>query len=384
MAGQLPHNLVLFGRLLRRLGLPIGPGKLTDALQALRNGPLESRADFYYTLRTLMLHRRDQQPVFDAAFRAFWRAPGRAAAVPGPESQAAQPRQKPAVAAPPLREQDQGGGPKAGDEDGLPPLVEARLTYNAAEVLRRKDFAQMTPEELAAARRAMDRLRWRLAERRSRRRRPGRGSWLDLRRTLRGNLRHGGELMRWVRRRPRHKPRLLVVMADISGSMEPYARLLLHFTHSLGSRMDQPVEAFVFATRLTRITRQLIRRDAAAALREVSGRVPDWSSGTRIGECLREFNLGWGRRLVGRGAVVLLISDGWDRGDPNLLSREAARLARNCHRLIWLNPLLGTRDYQPLTRGMAAALPHIDDFLPVHNLASLEDLAARLRALPQR
>jgi uncharacterized protein with von Willebrand factor type A (vWA) domain len=176
----------------------------------------------------------------------------------------------------------------------------------------------------------------------------------------------------------------LIIIADISGSMERYTRLLLHFIYSLTTGLDQPVESFVFSTRLTRITRQLRDRNVDRALREVSAAVPDWSGGTRIGEALKAFNFDWGRRVLGQGAVVLLISDGWDRGDADLLRTEMARLQRTCRRLIWLNPLLGSPQYEPLTRGMQAALPYLDDFLPVHNLASLEDLARRLSALDQR
>jgi len=227
----------------------------------------------------------------------------------------------------------------------------------------------------------MTRLFWQLGERRTRRREPGKGRWLDLRRTLRLNLRHGGEILRWAEREPKFKPRPLVVIADISGSMERYTRLLLHFIYGLTQGLDQPVESFVFSTRLTRITRQIGQRNIDRALRDVGRTVNDWAGGTRIGDAVKAFNFDWGRRVLGRGAVVLLISDGWDRGDPLLLSREMGRLHRSCHRLVWLNPLLGSPEYEPLTRGIQAALPHLDDFLPVHNLASLEDLAARLAAL---
>jgi uncharacterized protein with von Willebrand factor type A (vWA) domain len=230
----------------------------------------------------------------------------------------------------------------------------------------------------------MTALVWQLGERRTRRRKPGKGRLLDLRRTVRKSLRYGGEVLEWARREPKYKPRPLVIVADISGSMERYTRLLLHFIYSLTAGLDQPVEAFVFSTRLTRITRQLHGREVEAALREVGQAVSDWSGGTRIGEALKAFNFDWGRRVLGHGAVVLFISDGWDRGDVDLLRREMARLQRTCHRLIWLNPLLGSPEYEPLTRGMQAALPYIDDFLPVHNLASLEDLARRLTDLDER
>jgi len=205
-----------------------------------------------------------------------------------------------------------------------------------------------------------------------------------LRRTLRRSLRSEGEIFSWSYREPKSKPRPLIVIADISGSMERYTRLLLHFIYGMKSALSQPVEAFVFSTRLTRITRPLQIRDLDLALKNVGQLVNDWAGGTRIGESLKTFNFQWGRRVLGRGAVVLIISDGWDRGDVAVLKREMARLKRNCHRLIWLNPLLGAPDYEPLTRGIQAALPSIDNFLPVHNLASLEDLANRLANLEKK
>jgi uncharacterized protein with von Willebrand factor type A (vWA) domain len=225
---------------------------------------------------------------------------------------------------------------------------------------------------------------WKLGRRRTRRKRAGQGRLIDIRRTLRKNMRYGGEVLEWAYREPKYKPRPLVIIADISGSMERYTRLILQFIYSLAEGLEQEVEAFVFSTRLTRISRQLHGRDVDRALREVALAVPDWSGGTRIGDALKTFNFDWGRRVLGGGAVVLLISDGWDRGEMDVLSEEMARLQRNCHRLIWLNPLLGSPDYEPLTRGMQAAMPHIDDFLPVHNLASLEELAGHLTRLGDR
>ncbi len=255
--------------------------------------------------------------------------------------------------------------------DELEPVLEVTRTYSSKELLRQKDFSQLNEEELGEINRLIARLIWQLGERRTRRYRPGRGSQIDMRRTLRQNLRYGGEPLAWSYRRLSYKPRPLVTIADISGSMERYTRILLHFTYSLTRGLQQAVEAFVFSTRLTRITRNLVNNDIERAMDEVSQSVPDWSGGTRIGEALMRFNIKWARRVLGRGAVVLLISDGWDRGDPQVLAREIARLQRSCFRLIWLNPLLGSPDYEPLTRGIQAALPHIDDILPVHNLASI-------------
>ena len=251
-------------------------------------------------------------------------------------------------------------------------------------MLRDKDFADFTSAEILDARRMMFELSWDLGWRRTRRLVSGLGPTLDLRKTLRRNLKYGGEPLELARRRRKDKVRPLVLICDVSGSMERYTRMLLHFIHTLSGRMER-VEAFLFATRLTRITRYLKHRGVDQTVNEVARAVPDWAGGTRIGEALKTFNYEWLRRVLGSGSVVLVISDGWDRGEPELLVREAARLQRSCHRLIWLNPLLGSPDYQPLTRGMQAALPYADDFLPVHNLNSLEALARHLNNLtPQR
>jgi uncharacterized protein with von Willebrand factor type A (vWA) domain len=359
---------------------------MIDLVQAVGHIQLEYRIDFYHTLRSLLIHRHEDIALFDEAFEMFWRRPvERRTAVALRRPAAPRPR-RPSFTTPPLREQSTDGpaGQRDFSPDGEPPIVEATLTYSAREVLRRKDFAELTGEELEAIKQLMTTLIWQLGERRTRRKQPGAGQLLDLRRAVRHNFKFGGEMLQWMYREPKVRPRPLIMIADISGSMERYTRLLLHFIYSLAVGLDQPVEAFVFSTHLTRITRQLRGRDVDRALREVSLAVPDWSGGTRIGEALKAFNFDWGRRVLGRGAVTLLISDGWDRGDADLLRMEIARLQRSCYRLIWLNPLLGSPQYEPLTRGMQAALPYIDDFLPVHNLASLEDLAQRLSELDQR
>jgi uncharacterized protein with von Willebrand factor type A (vWA) domain len=258
--------------------------------------------------------------------------------------------------------------------------VDLTQTYSRREVLRVKDFAKYSPEESAQAREMMAELDWDLGLRRTRRWEVGGGPLLDLRHVLRRNMKYGGELVELPRRRRRVKPRPLVLISDVSGSMERYTRMLLHFIHSVYGGLGS-FEAFLFATRLTRITGYLAHRGVDDAVTEVSRAVPDWAGGTRIGDVLKVFNFQWARRVLGRGAVVLIISDGWDRGEPELLRHEMARLQRSCHRLIWLNPLLGSPDYEPLTQGMQAALPFVDDLLPVHNLASLDDLARHLNTL---
>lgn len=384
MSGQFLHNLLLFGRVLRRLGLDINPGRMMDLVSALDHIEIGKKSDFFFAARTLLVHDREDLPLFDDAFEFFWRKPSESWGV---EWQGLTRRRKPSgpvVTHPPLKE-----APPQNDDSTSTPgqemsVIEVTRTYSDRELLRHKNFAEMNAQESEAVKKMISGLLWKVSERRTRRHRPGKGHLIDLRRTLRRSLRSEGEIFSWSYREPKLKPRPLIVIADISGSMERYTRLLLHFIYGMKAALSQPVEAFVFSTRLTRITRPLQIRDLDLALKNVGLLVNDWAGGTRIGESLKTFNFEWGQRVLGRGAVVLIISDGWDRGDVDLLKREMARLKRNCHRLIWLNPLLGAPDYEPLTRGIQAALPNIDHFLPVHNLASLEDLAVRLADLNQR
>jgi hypothetical protein len=262
-------------------------------------------------------------------------------------------------------------------EEGTTEVVR---TWSETGGLAAKDFAEFSPEEVARARAALERLAWLPGLRRTRRWIGGRGPRLDLRRALARSLRTGGDLVARPTRLRRWRPRPLVLLCDISGSMERYSRMLLHFAHSVGQQHGR-VEAFVFSTGLTRITRQLRIRRIGPAISAVSEAVPDWSGGTRIGAALQQFHTRWSRRVLHQGPVVLLISDGWDRGDPDVLREQVARLQRSCHRLIWLNPLIGTLDYAPLTRGLQAALPFVDDFLPARTLRDLGDLAVHLASV---
>lgn len=377
--GNLLHNLLLFGRLLRRLGLDVTPARMVDLVHALEHVNVGNRDDFYFTLRSLLVHRHEDLPLFDRAFELFWK---RRSEIESDLGEITTEQAQEVLAAPPGATTATEGEP---DEDETEQLVlEITKTYSQRERLRQKDFGDLTPEETEDVRRLIQELAWKLGQRRTRRFRPGRGARPDLRRSLRRNLRYGGEILVLPRRRRKRQPRPLVVIADVSGSMERYTQLLLLFVHSLSAELTQHVEAFVFSTRLTRITHQLRGGNVERALHDVSHSVHDWSGGTRIGEALRTFNFRWGRRVLGRGAVVLLISDGWDRGDPELLGQEVARLQHTCYRLIWLNPLLGSQRYEPLTRGLQASLPYVDDFLPVHNLASLEELAEHLAQLSRQ
>jgi len=372
-AGQLLRNCVLFGRMLRAIGVEITPTQMVDLVDSLRYVNIGSRQDFKNSARTVLISKREHLPLFDQAFDLFWQARGQNTLLEMDLGQLLQQQQEPqkmeVYRRSPL---DDNKPPPPLDQE---PEEERVLTYSDQEILRQKDFARLDAEEMAAVRRMMLQTQWQLEPRRTRRTvRTHQGELIDLRRAIRQNLRHGGELLRLAHKERKLKRRPVVLLCDISGSMERYSRVLLQFIYVVTSRLDR-VESFVFSTRLTRITRQLRRRNIDDALREASAVVHDWAGGTRIGEAIKIFNYEWARRVLNQGAIVMIISDGWDRGDIALLEREMDRLHRSCHRLIWLNPLLGAADYQPLVRGIKAALPHIDDFLPVHNLASLEQLA---------
>lgn len=387
-SGHLLGNIALFGRYLRALGVAADPGGARDFIQALEWIDIGNSEDFYFAARSLFITRAEDLPLFDEAFRQFWR--GRLNLTAPPVSAVRNPYRKSSyeqpIATPPRIRLDQKGhaANPPQPEQNLPEGIHAELTYSPIEMLRQKDFGELTAEELEKVKDLIAQLALELGERKVRRWRPGDAEWIDFRRTIRSSLRYGGEIPRLCRREHRTRPRPLVVIADISGSMERYSSLLLLFIFGLAKSMDHWLEAFVFSTQLTRITRRLRGRDPERALQEVSHGVPDWSGGTRIGAALKTFNFEWARRVLGRGAVVLLISDGWDRGEIGLLGQEMARLQRSSYRLIWLNPLLGSARYEPLTRGMQAALPHVDDFLPVHNLDNLEELAKHLVQLDER
>ncbi|MGE0811719.1 MAG: VWA domain-containing protein [Vicinamibacterales bacterium] len=378
----LAHNLLVFGRLLRRLGLDVPTDRIADALRALVATGVGDRADVKHVLGALVIRRREDGAVFDAAFDAFWQDHGERwgrrdlRAIGEPRSGVD--LQVEVV----LPESDEAGGAGV-DEPGERDLPEAEIrTFSRAERLRDADLADLTADELAEARQVLSSLAWDPGRRRTRRWVRGPGPRIDLRRALRAAA-GTGEIVRLPRRHRTTRRRPIVVLVDVSGSMERYARLLLHFAHVLTEAAFR-VEAFAFSTRLTRITRELRSRGAADAVINAARQVPDWSGGTRIGDALRELHVRWARYVLGRGAVVLVVSDGWDRGDPGVLRDQVARLQRSCHRLIWLSPLLGTADYRPLTRGLVAALPYVDDFLPVRTLRNLEDLAAHLDGLPAR
>jgi len=378
--GRLAENVMHFARVLRTAGLPIGPDKVIDAIRALEIAGVRRRDDFYWTLHAVFVDRHEQQPIFDQAFHVFWRDPkllekvmqlllpqisGRGEA----EQQALNQRLSEALAADrPGAEREQ---PEQQEEEVE---VEATLSYSAQEKLQQMDFETMTGSELAQAKAAIARLRLPIRPVPTRRMAPSsRGRRPDMRATMRATLRNGGRSIVMRRQAPvrRHPP--LVVLCDISGSMSQYSRMFLHFLHAITNDRDR-VHTLLFGTRLTNITHYLRDRDVDVALEKIGSAVTDWSGGTRIGFCLREFNLRWSRRLLGQGAVVLLVSDGLDRDAGEGIGAEVDRLHRSARRLIWLNPLLRYDAFEAKPAGIRALLPHVDDFRPVHNLDSLRAL----------
>lgn len=380
-APDLLPRLAAFARLLHDAGLDAGPGRLATATRALGEIPLRDPAAFRDSLRACFVSRKEDLHLFEAAFDIFWAPPDprvSAGAIPGRSRTLplSPDRARAWIEALGMNRSQQ---PRETGEEGVPPHSSG---YSADELLRRKDFEDLTWQETEQVRKLLQQAPWRIAERRTRRLRRARSGSVDLRRTARVAIRSSGELLRLLHRQPRLRRRPLVLLCDVSGSMERYSRLLLIFAHAVARRED--VETFVFSTRLTRITRMLRRRDLDRALDEVTKTVHDFSGGTRIGQALADFNRRWARRVLGHGAVVILISDGWDRGDPAMLSAELSRLRRMCHRLIWLNPLLGSEGYEPVTRGMSAALPHTDDFLAAHSVQALDELGELLAGLDKR
>jgi uncharacterized protein len=376
-APTLAANVMHFARLLRRAGLPVGPAETLAAQEALTRIDLGSRTETRTALRAVMTHRHEHAEAFDQAFALFWRDPTaaeQAAAMALLEAQKEKKLERPPPASRRVAEafHQRREQRSAAQED--PPVQDAVLTVSDQERLQRMDFEAMSADEIATAKREIRRLTLPLDLRRTRRLRPDpRGPAADLRRTIRNSLRQGGEILEIARSRRQTRPPPLVVLCDISGSMSRYAQILLHFLHAVTNDRDR-VHVFLFGTRLTNITRQLRHRDPEVAFQTVSHIVPDWSGGTRIGEALATFNRRWARRVLGQGAVVLLITDGLDRDGAAHLADNMDRLHRSCRRLIWLNPLLRWSGFEPRSQGIRAMLPHVDEFRPVHNLDSLRAL----------
>ena len=363
-------NIMHFARVLRAAGLPVGPGKVLDAIRAVEAVGIGSRTDFYWTLHAVFVNRRDQRELFDQAFHIFWRKPDlleKMMQLLLPQFEAGEPAAGEELArrlAEALGPEKRPGQDEA-EEDAEPPVeLDATLSFSAREVLQHKDFEQMSAAEVEQAKALIRKLQLPIKPVPTRRFKPDPSGWrVDLRRTLRQSLRGGGAMIDLAkkRRRRRHPP--LVILSDISGSMERYSRMLLHFMHAVTNDRDR-VASFVFGTRLTNVTRQLRARDVDQALARVGDLVEDWSGGTRIGHCLHEFNRIWSRRVLGQGAILLLITDGLDRDAGEGLELEMERLHKSCRRLIWLNPLLRFDGYAPIATGARAIIRHVDDFRP--------------------
>lgn len=379
MTGHVADNVLFFVRVLRAAGLPVGPAKVIDALAAVGAVGLDNRTDFREALAAVLVSRREHLPIFEQAFDLFWRNPRLlermlAALLPKVEGRIADvdenlPARLAQAMLPPPPSRVAGG-----DEVE----VDATFTFSAREILQRKDFATMTVDELEEVKALLRKMTLPLPAVRVRRTAAAsHGRTIDLRAILRRSVSSGGNLAPLRYRAHRRRPPPLCVLCDVSGSMDRYARMLLHFLHAITNDRHR-VHVLTFGTRLTNITRHLRHRDVDVALARVANAVPDWAGGTRIGGCLGEFNRRWSRRLLGQNAVVLLISDGLDADAGKGLDFQAERLSKSCARLVWLNPLLRYAGFEARPAGIRALLPHVDDFLPVHNLDSLTDLARSL------
>jgi uncharacterized protein with von Willebrand factor type A (vWA) domain len=367
------RHVVTFARVLREVGIEVGPGRVIDAVNGLGAVDLTRQEDVYFALRQTLVSRHDELELFDRAFVAWF--------LRGPVAPLVRQRHERKLASKVVRDTLE---PSREGDDAEIAGEPIELGASEHELVREKDFAEMTPDEFARVRQLMLAIAKTRPRRTSRRRAPDpRGDVLDMRRMLRRCLRSGGDPVDQPWKSRKLVPRKLVVLADVSGSMDAYSRALLLFLHALVGT-GQGVEAFAFGTRLTRLTGDLATRDPEAAIARATEQAVDWGAGTRIGEALREFNVVYGRRALSRGAVVVIVSDGWERDDPGLIGREMAKLARAAYAVVWVNPLKGNPEYQPLAGGMRSALPFVDRFLPGHNLRSLEELAAVLAGIERR
>ncbi len=385
----LADNIVHFARTLRRAGFPLGTGQIAESLRAVETVGLARRDDLRAALFTTLVTNSGQRPLFDQAFEAFWRDPElfeKALASLLPQTLIPPRGLAPDAGARRVAEALRGQAQPRDGENRVVLELDARASSSADEVLGAKDFEQMSSDELARAKAVVSRMTWSLPEQLSRRTQTAvRGHAFDLRRTLRKSLKTGGNIVRLERRSRQTREPPLVVLCDISGSMSGYARMCLHFLHGLAHTRrasGRATHVFLFGTRLTNVTRALRLRDPDEALAKVAALTPDWDGGTRIAEALTRFNRDWSRRVLGQGAVVLLITDGLERDDVSTLARAADRLRRSSRRLVWLNPLLRYDEFAPKAQGVKALLAHVDELRPVHNLNSMADLAAALGGRP--
>ena len=376
--GRLAENIVYFARALRAAGMPVGPGAVLDALEALQVARVGNREDFYWTLHAVFVKRHEHTILFDQAFRIFFRKRGlieKIIASMLPDTPAVAPKPPEAGA---QRIQDALFAGAKEREEAREVEVDARLTVSDREVLQKKDFAQMTAAEIMAAKEAIARLALPLDLVKTRRLAPHRlGHLIDIRRTLRASMKAGGAVIDLKYLGPREKEPPIVALLDISGSMSQYTRLFLHFLHAITDAKKR-VTTFLFGTRLTNVTRAIRQRDPDEALAACGANVADWAGGTRIATSLAAFNKQWARRVLGQGAVVLLITDGLERDADDTLSFEMDRLHRSCRRLIWLNPLLRFDGFEARAKGVRTMLPYVDELRPIHNLDSMTDLVRSL------
>jgi len=392
LPGHLADNVVYFARVLRSAGVPCGSDRVLLALQALGEAGIASRGDFHDVLLACLIDRAEHRLLFEQAFHVFWKDPD----LLGQMLRMLLPTVSGKPGAPPPPENRRLGAALFGNAPPKPPEPEAaqrieidvQMSWSEREHLRKADFDTMSSAEWTQAQRMLKELRPFFAEQMTRRYRPAaRGPRIDLRTLLRDSARHGGDFAGLPRRTRRTRPEPLVVLVDISGSMSRYSRAFLHFLHAIvggPDAADRRVQAFVFGTRLSHVTRQLAARDPDVAIADVVKAVDDWSGGTRIAQALQEFNLRWARRMLASSPTVLFVSDGLEHGDIELLERQAERLAKSCRRLVWLNPLLRYKAFEPRARGVRALLPHVDAFLPVHNIDSLVAVARVLATADRR
>ncbi len=384
-SGTLSDNILYFARALRAAGIPVGPGAVLDALAAAHAAGISTRDDFYWTLHAVFVKRHEHSILFDQAFRLFFRRRGyleKLIAAMLPQAKPDAPQSPPPGAQRIQEALFSSLNETARDKSEIE--IDMRLTMSDREVLRRKDFAQMSAAEIAAARDAIARMVLPLDLVRTRRLAPHRrGHIIDIRRTLRASMKAGGAVIDLKYLGPRQKEPPIVALLDISGSMSQYTRLFLHFLHAVTDARKR-VHTFLFGTRLTNVTRALRERDPDEALAACSAHVSDWSGGTRIGSSLHDFNKHWARRVLTQGAIVLLISDGLERDGDDTLSFEIDRLHRSCRRLIWLNPLLRFEGFEARAKGVKAMLPHVDELRPMHNLESMIDLVHALSGSPPK
>jgi len=384
---RIEDAIIVFGRFLRQAGCQIGSGEIMLAISASSYIEIANREDFRQTLKSCFITNHKQLILFDQLFDIFWRNPDKIEKVSNILKRLHESRFSQEMAKS-MRETIEDMYQKR--EDGVSKKNEKEsneeksfniFLYSPNELLKRKRFDSFTNEELEEAKKFINNREWIIPKRKLRRLKPGKVTKkLDIRNTIRNNIFPSQDFIKLCWKQPKYKERPLVVLMDISGSMDHYTRILMHFIHTIYSSGNK-VEAFTFGTRLTRVTQHLRQKDINDSIEMINNLVKDWSGGTKIGETIQEFNLRWARRVLGNGAIVILITDGWDTGNTTILNQEFNRLSKSCHRIIWLNPNLGYQDFKPLTLGVQVILKHVDDFLPIHNLNCLTDLNDLLSSL---